>query len=439
VASFARQTAGDRRAAVAFLLLLPALPLALLATERPIEVLLALVALAAVAVCTVRIELAILLLVASAPLESVITFGSSSLTLTKLAGALCFGAFALDAIVTRRRLVFDALHALVFGLLALALLSTLQAEEMSPALVTTTRYASFVALFFVVSQFVGAHHLHRRIAWTLSVGSAITGALASWNFLSGETLSARLPHGDPNDIAFVLATTLPFTLWLLRERGSRRALAVAMTAVIVVSMLLTLSRGALVGIGAGVLWYTLGERRHARALIAGAVAVGLALLLVIHLGRPQIETGLRAKEKVASANVSSRLEAWDAAARLAAGHPVLGIGPGNFQFQYLQATGHPPGTKVLRVVHNAYLDVASELGVVALVLFVSYLVVTFARLTAAIRRDLGPPLFASAARVSLVIASAAAITLSEQYFAPFWLLGALATALIHERDSSTTA
>jgi putative inorganic carbon (HCO3(-)) transporter len=419
------------------LLLLCAPPVALAAAVRPLEVLVALAALAAVVICTLRVELAVLLLVITAPLEFAITFGSGSqLTITKLAGAVCFAAFALNALATRRRLIFDSAHALVFLLLAIALVSMLQAEELSPAVVTTTRYSSFVALFFVVSQFVGAHNLQRRIAWTLSIGSTVTGVLASWNFLSGATLSARVGPGAgaPSDIAFILATTLPFTMWLLRERGVRRAAALVMTVAIAVSILLTLSRGVLAGLGAGLLWYTLAERRNGRALVVGAIAIGLALFLVVRLESHPIATGLHAKAKVASSNVQTRLEAWDAAANLAASHPVLGVGPGNFQFHFLAETGRPPGTQAF-VVHDAYLDVAAELGLVAFVVFVAYLVLTFTRLTTAVRRGLGPPVFASVVRASLVIGVVAAVTLSEQYFAPFWLLGGLAAALVHERPS----
>lgn len=421
-------------------MLLPAPLLALAVAESPVRVLVVVAMLAAVVVLLLRVELAILLLVASAPLESAISLGSSSqLTLTKAAGALCFAAFALDALVTRRRLRLDAAHALVLGLLAISLLSTLQAEDTSSAITTSTRYASFVALFFVVSQFVGAHRLHRHIAWTLSIASAVTGALAASNFLSGKTLQARLTHGDPNDIAFVLATTLPFTLWLLREPGVRRLLALALTIVIGGSILLTLSRGALVGLTAGLVWYTLGERRHTKLLLGGLAVAGAALLLVVHLDHGRIESGLRAKRAVASENVQSRLEAWNAAARLAVAHPVFGVGPGNFQVHYLDETGRPQGTKVLRVVHNTYLDVASELGVIAFLAFAAYLVLTFAQVTTAVRAGAGLPGFASATRVSFVVAIFAGITLSEQYFAPFWLLGALASALAHERDRPAAA
>src|SRR5215203_4588543 len=167
-------TGGQRASAVALLLLLFAVPVAYAATRQPLEVLAGVLAVVAVVLCMWRIELAVLALVASAPLEFVLDVGSGSLTVTKVAGAVCFGAFAL---------------------LAIAAVSTLQAEDLSAAIVVTTRYASFVALFFVVSQFVGDWKLQRRIAWTLSLGSCITGIVASSNFLAGTTISANVGSG----------------------------------------------------------------------------------------------------------------------------------------------------------------------------------------------------------------------------------------------------
>lgn len=420
--------------AVGAALALVALALAVLAVARPGLVLVGLGVIAVLAVSAARVEFAVLLLVATAPLESAFAPADGSLSVTKLIGALAFASFALNAIVARRRLFLDAGHAIVFGLLAVAMLSTVQAAHMPEAVTTTTRYASFVALFLVVSQFVGDRRLQGRFAWVLSISSAIAGALASWNFLSGETLSAQLPNGDPNDVAFVLATTLPFAFWLLRERGMRRLAVLAMIAVISVSILLTFSRGALVGLAAGVLWTALVERKHIKVVVVGAAIATLVLAIVFQTQQRQVERGLRAKQNVASSNVSSRLEAWNAASRLAVEHPLLGVGPGNFQFHYLEETGRPPGTPVLRVVHNAYLDVAAELGVLAMLLFLGYLLMMLMRLTTAIRHNLGPPGLASAARTALVIAIFAAATLSEQYYAPFWLLGGLATALWHERE-----
>lgn len=437
MSNFAPRTVGRSpfaEPAVGAALVFGALVLSVLAVARPGLVLVGLGVVAVLVLAAARVEFAVLLLVATAPLESAFAPADGSLSVTKLVGALAFASFALNAVVARRRLYLDAGHAVVFGLLAVALLSTVQAEHMPEAVTTTTRYASFVALFLVISQFVGDRRLQTRLAWVLSSSSALAGGLASWNFLSGETLSARLPNGDPNDVAFVLATTLPFTFWLLRERGARRFAAVAMIAVISVSILLTFSRGALVGLAAGLLWTALVERKHLKVVVVGAVAAALVLGIVFQTQQSQVERGLRVKENIASSNVSSRLEAWDAASRLASEHPLLGVGPGNFQFHYLEETGRPAGTPVLRVVHNAYLDIAAELGVIAMVLFLGYLAMMLGRLTTAVRHNLGPPGLASAARTALVVAIFAALTLSEQYYAPFWLLGGLATALWHERE-----
>jgi O-antigen ligase len=412
--------------------------LAVLASLWPLYTLLGLAAALVVGICIVRVEVAVLALVASGPLELALSYGNAQITPTKAIGALAFVSFALNALATRRRIYFDWAHGIVLAILAIALLSTLQARELGDAISTTTRYASFVALFFVVSQFVGDHRLQRLIAWTLSIASTVTGFLAVKEFLSGNTLLARLPEGDPNDVAFVLATTLPLSFWLLREPGGRRALAVAMIAMISVAVVLTFSRGALVGLAAGLLWKILVDRRHVGVVAAAALTTGAAIALVVFLAGGRVDSGLHAKGKVAGKNVSTRLEAWSLAGNFAVDNPLLGIGPGQYRDRYNAATDQLPGTTPLKVVHNAYLDIAAELGVVAGLLFVCYLVLMLVRAWTANITGRGPPGYGGALTIALLVGCVSALTLSEQYYAPFWLLGALATALWHERRGPET-
>jgi putative inorganic carbon (HCO3(-)) transporter len=412
---------------------LTAIPLAVLAVYRPATALVLLVAVAVFVACIVRVELALLLLVAAAPLEDAFRIsGSDQLTITKLAGALCFTSFAIYALTSRRKLLFDTSHALVLLILALAILSTLQAEEISPALTTTLRYASFIALYIVVSQFVGDQAFQRRLAWVLSVAATLAGVIALNDFLSGAKRIATLPYGDPNDLAYMLATTLPLTFWLLRERWTLRLLVLPMIGLISAAVLLSFSRGALVGLGAAVLWQIAAERRSIPVLAAGAAVVLVVTLALVRTNPAQVEEGLQYKQRVAAYNVETRLDAWRAAIDLAEMHPLLGIGPGNFQFAYPEVADRPPGTQSVGVVHNAYLDVAAELGVLGMVVFVIYLVVVFGRATLARRRGNGLPGYAAAVRTALVVAIVAGLFLSEQYYAPFWLLGGLATALWRE-------
>ena len=411
--------------------LVGALAIGLLAARSPVLGLAAVGAVTAVSIALVRTDIAILLLVASGPLEFSLSFGTKStlLTPTKLVGAICFLSFAFNVVINRRKLVMDAAHGLVFGLLAIAMISTVHASSTPDALATTTRYASFVALFVVISQYVRDEALFRRIVWVLSIAASVTGGYALWEFFSGRMLSARTVVGDPNDIAFVLATTLPLTLWLLGTARARRVLILCLIGIIATAILLTFSRGALVGLTAGITWKILVERRHRSAILTGVVIAAVAIGVVLAIDRGRVDTGLKAKQTVASENVATRLDGWSKAARFSVDSPLLGIGPGNFKVQYARVSGVPVGTDTLVVVHNAYLDIAAELGMLAMVLFVAYLAVIFAYSTSAEVEGRGPPGLASAVRTALIIGAFSALTLSEQYFAPFWLLGGLACAI----------
>lgn len=410
------------------------------ASLEPTRVLLGLVLAAVAVVCLVRIDAAILLLVASLPLESTLSISANpQLTVVKVAGALCLLSWVVSVAVRGRRLTFDASHAVILLLLALALVSTLEAASLQDALVRTLRYASFASLYLVVSQQVGDHVLQRRIVWVLSLAASASAVVGLHNFLTGVTTLARPVDADPNDFAYVLAATLPLTLWLLGERGLlRRLLVVAMAGVLGAGILLAYSRGALVGLGAGLLWQLVGERRHVRVVLLAALLGGGLTLGLFLSNQDRLLNALTAKGVVAERNISERLDAWDAAVRLAVQHPLLGVGPGNYQFASDRVLDRPPSDVNPTVVHDAYLDVAAELGITGLLLFVGYLLLTFSRLSVSVRTGRGPPGLASAVRTAMVVAMAATITLSEQYYAPLWLLGALGACFWHERRHGLT-
>jgi hypothetical protein len=315
------------------------------------------------------------------------------------------------------------------------MVSTLHAEDLGTAQATTVRYASFAALFIVVSQFVGDHRVQRRLAWALVISSGIASVIALQSFLSGDSTQANLPYGDPNDLAYILATTVPVGVWLLLGSARRaRPLLLVILALMSATIVLTFSRGALVGLAAALIWHVATEQRRRLALVGGVIVVAVtSTFLLIQLNPEQLQAGLNAKEKVASANVDTRLDAWSGAARLASEHP-LGVGPGNFRLYYLEETGRPAGTDTLLVVHDAYLDVAAELGIGAMLIFLLYLGGSFLRATTARARGNGPPGLAAAVRTALVVACVSGLFLSEQYYAPFWLLGALATAMWREGE-----
>lgn len=410
---------------------------ALVAAVDPSRALFGAAAAVVVAVALLRLDVAVLLVVATAPLEASFLGQIGGVSATKAAGALCIASFGLYALRAGRVLYWERSQPVVLGILAIAMLSLLQAYDISAAITTTSRYASFVAIYIVFTQLVGEHVLHRRIAWVLSVTSTIGAAMALNDYFNGRAFVATLPDANPSDFAFVLATTLPLTFWLLGGSARFRPVVLAMLTVISAAIVLSLSRGTLVGLAAGLVFFLFTDRRRFKLVAVGGAVALFAAVVVIRSDPARFEQALVLKEQVAEYNVATRFDAWYAASELAAERPLLGVGPGNFQFHYAETADIPPGAHNPLVAHNAFLDVAAELGMFAMFLFTLYLVMTFARLTQANRIGVGLPGFAQALRVSLVIAITSAIFLSEQYFLPFWLIGGLATALwleLREQD-----
>jgi len=403
--------------------------LALGALERPTAALVLVLGGAAVLLFLLRTDLALLLVVAAAPLEGAFSSGPAGISVTKLTGGLCFASFAFSLARGRRKLVFERGQAIVLGILALALVSSLQAHETSAALTTTSRYASFAIVYVIFTQLGHDRVLQRRIAWTLAIASSVAAGLGLHEYLSGKQELATLPHVNQNDFAFLLATSLPLMFFLLTGPKLLRPLVLASIGLVSAATLLSLSRGALVGIGAGFLLFVITDRRRVRVTLAAGVLATIGTIAVIQSNPQRFHQALLLKSQVAQQNVSTRFGAWGAASRLAADHPLLGVGPGNFQFYYNRLTGQPVGTFTLTVAHNALLDVGAELGLVAMFLLAVYLALAFVRLTACLERGYGDPGFVRALRISLAIAIVSSMFLSEQYFLPFWLLGGLTAAI----------
>lgn len=372
-----------------------------------------------------RTDLALLGLIAVQPLEQAVPPGAISLT--KVAGAICLVTLTLDLIATGRALRLDGAGAILLVLLAIGCVSLLVADSPSDAVATTLRYAGFVLLFVIATQFVDDPRLIPRLLWVLSLSAAVAAALAISNFIGGRSLLAKPSYGDANDLAYILATTLPLTAWLIHASRRLKPLAIACFLTMAAGLVFTLSRGGLVGIVVGIAFLAWTDPRTRKAItLSIIVAVAIAASFAATY-RATWSTAVNAKERAAAENVQTRVELWHAAAIMAAEHPLLGVGPGNFPSQVAGVTGQPLGETTF-VAHDAYLEVAAEFGIGGLVAFLAFLVMQWRRLGRAVS---GPDTrsLAVAVRMSLVIALVGALTLSEQFYAPIWIAASLATLL----------
>src|SRR3954452_4114874 len=380
------------------------------------------------------------LLIAAFPWDDMLGIPTQTVSVVKLLGALLLIGYFLRALSRDEDLRLPPTIVALVAFTMLVLLSLLLSGDLETGLNKTLRYLLFAAFAFLLVQIVrnrGELVTMLRVLVLSATGAALYG---SFLFVNGDVARVSGPIGEANDFAYVLASVLPFAVYLVRRDRHLRLLWVLSCAVLVLALFGTLSRGALVGVAAVVLWAVATRRTRVRGVLAGAVVIAGTLLLAFTLWQPLIHERLQAKSKVALANVESRQAYWTAALKMAADHPVLGVGPGRFGVESRNYVLNDPIGIVDPVAHNSYLEVLAEGGVPTLAAFLAFIAGSWRLVARARRRFLAAEdkdglRLTAAVQASLVVAIVSANFLSVQITAPLWLLGAIAAVLAFERSA----
>ncbi|WP_395692771.1 O-antigen ligase family protein [Nocardioides sp.] len=302
-------------------------------------------------------------------------------------------------------------------------------------LAVALRYAGFLGVFLVLSDVLRDRLSPRQVARWYVVACVAASLCGLATFALAQDRRVGGPIGDPNDLAFFLLPAVALAP-AVRGEGRGRRFWDAGALVVVVAIVGTLSRGALVGLAGMLLLVLLSGMVRARVLAGLCAAASVAVLVVVVALPGLVSVSLHQKGVVADQNVSERLDLWAAAGRMTVEHPLLGLGPGAFALHHQDySTALPDDVNhPLDVAHNTWLEAASELGLAGLTAFVAVLVLAFVEAWGAWRRR-GDPV-AAAVCAALVGTTLAATFVSEQYYLPFWLLAALAVG-VGARSRST--
>ena len=258
---------------------------------------------------------------------------------------------------------------LIMALLVIALLSIPLALDPLMAWNGFIDYFKVVLIFLVLINIV---HTQRRlrllfllvlIVSCVLAGAAINDYMAGRLDLGGKRIKGVIGglFDNPNDLALHLVTIIPIAIGLaLGARPVRKKLfylfaAILMTAGVVV----TFSRGgflALFCMGAVLAWRV--GRRH-KWIIAIVLPVVLVGFIVFAPGGYS--------SRIATTNDDSstmRLDDLKRSLFISMHHPLLGVGMGNYIL--FSNSNH--------ATHNAYTQVSSELGAIAMLIYVLFLI-----------------------------------------------------------------
>jgi putative inorganic carbon (HCO3(-)) transporter len=372
---------------------------------------------------------------------------------------------ATGTIITRTPLDGAILLVLFMTLISLGATYSLEAS-----LPKVTGIVLGVAGYYVLARRLSASRAFNRGLWAyVLAGAAFAGVgLLGTDWLSKfpilDRVIGRLPglirglpgveEGlQPNYVAGALVLFLPVQLALLaatprnRRQAGRAALLAVLAALTALTLVLTQSRGAMVGLAAGLAlwlaWHGPRARRLLLAILAVALAGAVIAAAVLGPERAWAEAQAAAGRYLA-ANVRGRFELWSRALTAIQAFPLTGLGLNVFRqavpvlFPLFTAA---PNFDVAHA-HNQFLQAALDLGLPGLAAFAALAVGAFAMLARARRappsRRLLAEGFAAALAAQLVFGLTDAIAFGARVHIFFW--AALACcACLHFRATDEAA
>ena len=314
-------------------------------------------------------------------------------------------AWALHHVVLRRRmprLVWSPLYIPVFVFLCLTGFAAFSAGSLNAWLREWTKWLQILTIMMLVSSSMPGSAWRWLLNGVLLAGAANAiiglyqfygGSGALHLLVAGRFFRAFGSFGQPNPFGGFMAMLAPLALCLTlasllrwRQRRNTGALAVSgsyavLSALLVAGLLASWSRGAWLAFVAAALVMLLALPRR---LLHGLLLTGTALLLVALVwSAGLLPESLSARlvsstadyfafEDMRGAPISpsnypvvERLAHWQAALNMATAHPWLGVGLGNYEFEYEQfrllnwpdALGH---------AHNFWLNILAEAGILGL-------------------------------------------------------------------------
>jgi len=235
-------------------------------------------------------------------------------------------------------------------------------------------------LFFVLVVFhITSLQRLKSLVWTICLCTlmySVFGGLLQTAGVGGGRLQLLGQTFDPNDTAYVLVSLFPLCVFFFRfdEGLLKRVVAVAALVSSMAVILQTGSRGGILGFGAVLSLLLLSKAgsigRGCKWLLVGI----LACTVLLFRDAIDVERYLTLTEISSDYNVSSkegRLELWQAAIALSLANPLTGVGVHCFPWaHFLARAAHGVTNLQYHTVHNSYLQVAAEMGLVALGVFV---------------------------------------------------------------------
>lgn len=305
------------------------------------------------------------------------------------------------------------------GFLVVVSLGIFFAEEQFVVAKATLMWTAFLAVALYISTL--QREQLDRVVGSVALSGGIVGLIAmlttkAQELSAGGTLAtnrAEATFAHPNVLSFALILAIPLALTLgVRGRGAVRVLMLVSAALATGGLMLSLSRGGIVG---GVVSFLVllawpRFRRYAFGLLALFALYAAFNLGNLHDTSALANVGERVGTLTTKKGVGNnpRIKIWSATPGIVIDHPLLGVGQGNYPEESVAYGIRDVGGLAFDHAHNLPLTIVAETGLIGLVLFGGFFVSVARSARTALRERLSrswPPALAIVAALTGLLVS----------------------------------
>lgn len=362
----------------------------------------------------------------------------------RIGGITALIMVAVFVMSPKRYLREESLHTLMFAFTAVAGITVLFAPNNRAAFNTT------ISMLWLLGGFV------------LPITVILCNKQRLWRYfffwMVVQTILAVLValgggHGpgsylwDENDVALCLNMAIPYSLFLAQMPGitrARRLLLYGSAVILAGAVLVTASRGGVVGMAALVMILICLSKRPVRNGIIVAAVGALALVTALKLLPGAYVSDMESMNDPNDTTRDERLWSWSIGWVMYRENPILGVGAANYPWtNHLYAEKSPmynPRRKILggRQAHSLYFQLLPELGTTGALIFLGIIKAMYNRYRDIrnYRRSMTTPnedaikfeLLFKAMLASCVTFLVTGAFISVLYYPPFWHLVGMVAA-----------
>lgn len=256
----------------------------------------------------------------------------------------------------------------------------------------------FIALFIITASVFNREDVKHIIPFLLITGTAVSVysliqhvGLDPVGWVQQRLVRSRSIStiGNPDFLSAFLIMLIPVALMNgFRKNSPFGGIAsLFVCTLMIISNVLTYSRTGLIAMILGIIitivlsgsWFFTSDKKKTAGIIILLIIAFSLVVAFEHYGNKPLRLARRLTSIISPGeiNIATRMYLWKTAASLIKEHPVLGIGPDNFDVYYLKYRYLEPPLIRGRIAsaessHNYYLDIAVYSGIPALVAFLLF-------------------------------------------------------------------